>query len=67
MQDPAKFKEYADECRRLMALATPDNRERLRVMAEAWDRCAEAATLAIDAAHIAGTKKNNPLDEGSSS
>lgn len=43
MESPAKFREYAAECRRLMKQATPENRERLREIAEAWDRCASDA------------------------
>lgn len=43
MQDPAKFREYAAECRRMMSQATPENRQRLLVIAEAWDRCARDA------------------------
>jgi hypothetical protein len=70
VQSAAKFKEYADECRRLMAQASAEHRERLRLMAEAWDRCAEAAELADDAAtdvESAANKNKQGLDGGSSS
>jgi hypothetical protein len=42
MRDPTKFREYADECRRL-ARSMPEHREVLLAMADAWIACAGAA------------------------
>jgi hypothetical protein len=55
MESPAKFREYAAECRRLMNQATPENRERLREIAEAWDRCASDA-------EGAAAKRESPIN-----
>ena len=40
MQNPAKFREYAEECRRLAEQATGKNRATLLIIAEAWTNCA---------------------------
>jgi hypothetical protein len=40
MQNPAKFREYAEECRRLAEQATGKNRATLLIIAEAWTYCA---------------------------
>ena len=40
MQNPAKFREYADECRKLAATAKPEHREKLLEIAQAWEECA---------------------------
>jgi hypothetical protein len=43
MQNPAKFREYAEECRRLAEQATGKNRATLLIIAEAWTNCAVEA------------------------
>jgi hypothetical protein len=43
MQNPAKFREYAEECRRLAEQATGKNRATLLIIAEAWTNCAAEA------------------------
>jgi hypothetical protein len=43
MQDPAKLREYAEECRRLAKTLKPDHKEALQKIAEAWDQCAREA------------------------
>lgn len=40
MQNPAKFREYAEECRRLAEQTTGKNRATLLIIAEAWTNCA---------------------------
>ena len=42
MQNPATFRAYAEECRRL-ANSMPQHTEALMQMAEAWIACAERA------------------------
>lgn len=42
MRDPAEFRKYAEECKRL-ASTMPEHREGLLSMAEAWIACAQAA------------------------
>ena len=41
MQDPVKFREYADECNKLARTASGKNREALLRIAKAWITCAE--------------------------
>jgi len=41
MQDPAKFREYAEECKRLASSANQNDRAVLLEIAEAWTKCAE--------------------------
>jgi hypothetical protein len=41
MQDPVKFREYADECKKLAQTATGANRATLLRIAAAWIACAE--------------------------
>ncbi len=41
MQDPAKFREYAEECRRLARSANEKDRTVLLEIAAAWTKCAE--------------------------
>jgi hypothetical protein len=36
MQNPAKFREYAEECRRLAEQATGKNKATLNTIADAW-------------------------------
>jgi hypothetical protein len=44
MQNPAKFKEYADECKRLAkSAANEKDRAALLEIAEAWLACAREA------------------------
>jgi hypothetical protein len=40
MQNPAKFREYAEECRRLAEQANGKNRTTLLIIADAWTNCA---------------------------
>jgi hypothetical protein len=40
MQNPAKFREYAEECRKLATTAKPDHKAKLLEIAKAWDDCA---------------------------
>jgi len=41
MQDPIKFREYADQCKKLAQTASGANRAALLRIAEAWITCAE--------------------------
>ena len=41
MQNPAKFREYAEECRKLATTAKLDHKEKLLEIARAWDECAK--------------------------
>jgi hypothetical protein len=41
MQDPVKFREYADECKKLAQTASGANRAALLRIAAAWITCAE--------------------------
>jgi hypothetical protein len=41
MQDPAQFRKYAEECRRLAQFGLPEHRVTLLEIAEAWIKCAE--------------------------
>jgi hypothetical protein len=43
MQNPAKFREYAEECRRLAEQANGKNRTTLLIIADAWTNCAMEA------------------------
>lgn len=43
MQDPAKLREYAEECRRLAKTAKQKDKETLLKIASAWDECANDA------------------------
>ena len=43
MQDPVKFRKYAEECSRLAQTATGDNRATLLKISDAWISCAEDA------------------------
>jgi hypothetical protein len=40
MQNPAKFREYAEECRRLAEQTSGQNKATLLMIAEAWTNCA---------------------------
>jgi len=41
MQNPAQYRKYAEECRRLAQLGSREHRATLLEMAEAWTRCAD--------------------------
>jgi hypothetical protein len=41
MQNPAKFREYAEECKKLAAAAKPHHKEKLLEIAKAWEDCAK--------------------------
>jgi hypothetical protein len=43
MQNPAKFREYAEECRRLAEQTNGKNRTTLLIIADAWINCAVEA------------------------
>ena len=43
MQDPAKLREYAEECRRLARTSKPEHKEALLKIAAAWDEFAAEA------------------------
>jgi hypothetical protein len=43
MQNPAKFREYAEECRRLAEQTSGENKATLLVIADAWTNCAVEA------------------------
>ncbi len=40
MQNPAKFREYAEECKKLAETAKPDHKAKLLEIAKAWEECA---------------------------
>jgi hypothetical protein len=40
MQNPARFREYAEECRKLAATAKPEHKDKLKEIAKAWEECA---------------------------
>jgi hypothetical protein len=40
MQNPARFREYAEECRRLAQQSTGENKATLLIIADAWTNCA---------------------------
>jgi hypothetical protein len=41
MQNPAQYRKYAEECRRLAQFGSREHRATLLEMAEAWTKCAE--------------------------
>jgi hypothetical protein len=41
MQNPAQYRKYAEECRRLAQFGSREHRAKLLEMADAWTRCAE--------------------------
>ena len=41
MQNPADYRKYADECRRLAQQALPEHKATLLEIAKAWIACAE--------------------------
>jgi len=43
MQNPTKFKEFAEDCKRLAKTAATEHKTILLQMADAWQRCAEEA------------------------
>ena len=44
MQDAQKYREYALECRRMAEKMSPQDKDALLKIAEAWDRQAEIAS-----------------------
>ena len=40
MQNPAKFREYAEECKKLAETAKSDHKAKLLEIAKAWEECA---------------------------
>jgi hypothetical protein len=43
MDNAKRFREYADECRKVATTLQRDQRERVLEIAKAWDECAAAA------------------------
>jgi hypothetical protein len=43
MRDPATYRRYAEECRRLASIMPEENRRTLLEIAEAWSKLAEEA------------------------
>ena len=41
MQNPTKFRQYADQCRKLAESAKPDHKRKLLEIAKAWERIAD--------------------------
>ena len=65
MQNPAKFREYAEECRRLAEQASGKNKATLLMIAEAWTNCAvEAERNEKLRANAVGSSK--PIEESGS-
>ena len=40
--DPAKYREYAEDCRKLAKTGSPEHRQKLLEIAAAWEKCANA-------------------------
>jgi hypothetical protein len=58
MRDPAKFRKYAEECRRL-ANTMPEHRGALMKMADAWMDCAREAERAIGDTDTGGSLEDS--------
>ena len=43
MKDFMKYREYAEDCRRLSKNMKPEHKATLREIADAWDQCADEA------------------------
>jgi hypothetical protein len=43
MKDVKKFREYAEDCRRLAKSMKPEHKATLLEIADAWDQCADEA------------------------
>jgi hypothetical protein len=43
MKDVMKFREYAEDCRRLAKSMKPEHKATLLEIADAWDQCADEA------------------------
>jgi hypothetical protein len=43
MKDVMKFREYAEDCRRLSKNMKPEHKATLLEIADAWDQCADEA------------------------
>ena len=48
MRDPAKFRKYAEECRRLANIMPKEHRGTLLKIADAWIDCAQEAGRDLD-------------------
>lgn len=70
LSDSAKYRKYAEECRRLAKLMRPEHRETLIEIAEAWLRCAKVAERGVHGAEKdddASGQDEQPLPTGSDS
>jgi hypothetical protein len=48
MEDAAKFRRYAEDCRRLAKSMKTEHKATLLEIADAWDQCAEEAERKTD-------------------
>jgi len=55
MQNPAKFREYAEECKKLAETAKPDHKAKLLEIAKAWEECARD----LESRQRAGSAQNS--------
>jgi len=67
MQNPAKFREYAEECRRLAEQASGKNKETLLMIAEAWTNCAVEAERSEKLRANAAGRSKPAVENGSAS
>jgi hypothetical protein len=67
MQNPAKFREYAQECRRLAEQTNGQNKATLLMIAEAWTNCALEAERNEKLRANAGARSVTPEEKGSAS
>jgi len=67
MQNPAKFREYAEECRRLAEQTSGQNKATLLMIAEAWTKCALEAERNEQLRANAGGRARSPEEAGSAS
>jgi hypothetical protein len=67
MQNPAKFREYAEECRRLAEQASGKNKATLLMIAEAWTNCAVEAERNEKLRASATGSSKSVAEKGSSS
>ena len=65
MQNPAKFREYAEECRRLAEQTSGQNKATLLMIAEAWTNCAIEAERNEKLRTNAGGRLRTPEEKGS--
>ena len=57
MQSAARYRAYAQECRRLAKTLKPENRETLLKIADAWDTCAGEIESMRNPGEIGGEQK----------